>query len=309
MIGGGSDKMSVERLRRSLLYVSGTSPVNMAQAPYYDADCIIYDLEDSVPLDQKDVARFLIFNTVKNHRPKDIEVIVRVNALSTPFGKQDLEAIVRAKPDVVRFPKIETPQDVVDACDYIEKVEKEAGIEVGSTQIIAGMESHLGVLNAREIATASPRIVAISLGGEDYTASMRTERSKDGLELFFGRNAVLLAARAAGVQAIDTVYADINDEEGLVEETKLIKKLGFDGKYLIHPRQVDPVNKVFTPSQKEIEYAIKVFEIIEEGRRQNKGAIALEGSMIDEPMVIRARNVMDRAKAAGINVGGDYLDS
>lgn len=309
MIGGGSDKMSVERLRRSLLYVSGTSPVNMAQAPYYDADCIIYDLEDSVPLDQKDVARFLIFNTVKNHRPKDIEVIVRVNALSTPFGKQDLEAIVRAKPDVVRFPKIETPQDVVDACDYIEKVEKEAGIEVGSTQIIAGMESHLGVLNAREIATASPRIVAISLGGEDYTASMRTERSKDGLELFFGRNAVLLAARAAGVQAIDTVYADINDEEGLVEETKLIKKLGFDGKYLIHPRQVDPVNKVFTPSQREIEYAIKVFEIIEEGRRQNKGAIALEGSMIDEPMVIRARNVMDRAKAAGINVGGDYLDS
>lgn len=300
--------MDRERLRRSLLYVSGASPVNMAQAPYYDADCIIYDLEDSVPMDQKDVARFLVFNTVKYRKPENIETIVRVNALSTPFGKEDLEAIVRVKPDVVRFPKIETPQDVIDACDYIEKVEREAGIEVGSTRIIAGMESHIGVLNAREIATASPRIVAISLGGEDYTASLRTERSKDGLELFFGRNAVLLAARAAGVQAIDTVYADTNDEEGLIEETKLIKKLGFDGKYLIHPRQIDPVNKIFTPSKKEIEYAIKVFDIIEEGRRRNKGAISLEGSMIDEPMVIRARNVMARAKAAGINIGGDYFD-
>lgn len=300
--------MSNIRLRRSLLYVSGASPVNMAQAPYYDEDCIIYDLEDSVPLDQKDVARFLVYNTIKYHRPKDKESIVRVNAINTLFGKQDLEAIVRIKPDVIRFPKIETPQDVLDACAYIEKIEREAGIEVGSTKIIAGMESHLGVLNAREIATSSPRIVAISLGGEDYTASLMTERSRDGLELFYGRNAVLLAARAAGVQAIDTVYADINDEEGLIEETKHIKKLGFDGKYLIHPRQIDSVNNIFTPTKKEIEYAIKVFDIIEEGKKQNKGAITLEGSMIDEPMVKRARTLMARAKAAGIKIGGDYYE-
>jgi citrate lyase subunit beta/citryl-CoA lyase len=300
--------MSDVKLRRSLLYVSGASPVNMAQAPYYDEDCIIYDLEDSVPLDQKDVARFLVYNTVRYHRPRDKEVIVRVNAINTPFGKQDLEAIVRSKPDVIRFPKIETPQDVLDACAYIKKIEVQAGIEAGSTKIIAGMESHIGVLNAREIATSSPRIVAISLGGEDYTASLMTERSKDGLELFYGRNTILLAARAAGVQAIDTVYADINDEEGLIEETKQIKKLGFDGKYLIHPRQIDPVNKIFTPTKKEIEYAIKVFDIIEEGKKQNKGAIALEGSMIDEPMVKRARTLMARAKAAGIKIGGDYYD-
>ncbi len=240
--------MNKERLRRSLLYVSGSSPGSIPQAPFYKPDCIIYDLEDSVKVTEKDAARFLIFNTLKNKRPENIEIIVRVNAMDTPFGAQDLEAIVRAKPDVVRFPKIETPEDVRIADEYISKVEEEAGIEVGSTRIIAGMETHTGVLNAREIALASQRILAISIGGEDFTASMKTSRSVEGMEMFYARNAILIAARAAGVQAIDTVFSDINNTEGLIEDTKVIKRLGFDGKYLIHPRQVEAVNNVFTPS-------------------------------------------------------------
>lgn len=299
--------MTKEPLRRSLLYVSGSSPANLAQAPYYGADCLVYDLEDSVPVAEKDAARFLIFNTLLKKRPKNVEVIVRVNALSTPFGHEDLEAVVRARPDIVRFPKIETPEDVRRADEAIRAVEEKAGITPGSTRLIAGMETHTGVLNAREIATASPRTAAISIGGEDFTASMKTTRSADGLELFYARNAVLLAARAAGIQAIDTVFADINNTEGLIEDTKLIKKLGFDGKYLIHPRQVEPVNEIFTPTEKELEKALRVFEAIRQAHEKNLGVVALDGSMVDEPVVERARRVVSLAEAAGMIDGGDIL--
>lgn len=287
------------------MYVSGSKPGGISQAPFYGSDCIIYDLEDSVPITEKDAARFLIFNTLKKKRPGNIEIIVRVNAMDTPFAAQDLEAIVRAKPDVIRFPKIEIPEDVKTADDYISKVEAEAGIEVGSTRIIAGMETHTGVLNAREIAASSQRIVAISIGGEDFTASMKTTRSVEGLEMFYARNAILLAARAAGVQAIDTIFSDINNKEGLVEDTKLIKKLGFDGKYLIHPRQVEPVNNVFTPNEKEIQNAVRILNALKEANKRNLGVVALDGKMIDAPVVERAKRVIALAKAAGVFDGGE----
>lgn len=297
--------MNKEKLRRSLLYVSGSKPGGISQAPFYGSDCIIYDLEDSVPITEKDAARFLIFNTLKKKRPENIEIIVRVNGMDTPFAEQDLEAIVRAKPDIVRFPKIETPEDVKLADEYISKVELEAGIEVGSTRIIAGMETHTGVLNAREIATASKRIVAISIGGEDFTASMKTTRSVEGMEMFYARNAILIAARAAGVQAIDTVFSDINNTEGLIEDTKLIKRLGFDGKYLIHPRQVEPVNNVFTPNEKEIQNAVRILKALEEANKKNLGVVALDGKMIDAPVVDRAKRVIALAEASGVIAGGE----
>lgn len=297
--------MNKEKLRRSLLYVSGSKPGSISQAPFYGPDCIIYDLEDSVPITEKDAARFLIFNTLKKKRPDNIEIIVRVNAMDTPFGREDLEAIVRAKPDIIRFPKIETPEDVRIADEYISKIEEEVGLEIGSTQIIAGMETHTGVLNAREIALASKRIIAISIGGEDFTASMKTTRSVEGLEMFYARNAILLAARAAGVQAIDTVFSDINNTEGLIEDTKLIKRLGFDGKYLIHPRQVEPVNNVFTPNEKEIQNAIRILYALEEANKKNLGVVALDGKMIDAPVVERAKRVIAMAKASGVIAGGE----
>ena len=297
--------MKKEKLRRSLLYVSASKPGGHSQSPFYGSDCIIYDLEDSVSITEKDAARFLIFNTLKKKRPENIEIIVRVNAMDTPFAAQDLEAIVRAKPDVIRFPKIETPEDVKNADDYISKVEIEAGIEVGSTRIIAGMETHTGVLNAREIAKSSQRIIAISIGGEDFTASMKTTRSVEGLEMFYARNTILLAARAAGVQALDTIFSDINNEEGLIEDTMLIKKLGFDGKYLIHPRQVEPVNNVFTPNDKEIQNAIRILNALKEANKRNLGVVALDGKMIDAPVVERAKRVIALAEASGIIVGGE----
>lgn len=289
-------------LKRTSLYASGASPVNMAQAIFYNEDCLVYDLEDSVPLAEKDAARFLVYNTVRYHRPLNKYVVIRVNGIYSEFIEEDLEAAVRARPDAIRIPKVEHADEVRRIAAKIAKIERTAGIEVGSTEIWCNIESYLGVINAMEIAKADPRIAAMALGAEDFTASMQAQRTKKGWEVFYARNAVLMAARAAGIDAIDVVFSDINDLEGLREDTTLTKNLGFDGKTVIHPRQIDLVNAFFTPSKKEIAYALRVLAIIEEGKRQNKGAMTLDGSMIDKPMELRALTTLAQAKAAGINV-------
>ena len=162
----------------------------------------------------------------------------------------------------------------------------------------------MGVLNAREIASADPRVTALTVSAEDLTASMKAQRTKKGLEVFYARNAVLLACRAAGVDALNVVFSDINDEEGLREDTALAKNLGFDGKSVIHPRQIDVVNSFFTPSQKEINYALRVLDAVEKGRKAGKGAVTLDGSMIDKPIELRARTTLAQARAAGIKLDG-----
>lgn len=297
--------MNRDRLRRSVLYASASNPANMAQAPLYHADCLVYDLEDSVSVAEKDAARFLVFNALHRPRISQSELVVRINGLDTPFGLQDLEAIVRAGPDLIRLPKCESPESVRKVCGEISRIEKEAGIEEGSTGIMAIIETAFGLLNARETAMSSKRLVALSLGGEDFTASMKTTRTAKGAELYYARNAIALAARAAGIQAIDTVYADINDEEGLIEDTLSIKNIGYDGKVAIHPRQVDRINGLFTPTDKEIDKAMRIFAAIREANARNSGVIALDGKMIDAPVVARARRTMAIAKATGKWNGGD----
>ena len=160
----------------------------------------------------------------------------------------------------------------------------------------------MGVINAREIAAADPRVVALTVSAEDLTASMKAQRTKKGLEVFYARNAILLACRAAGIDAIDVVFSDINDEDGLREDTALAKNLGFDGKTVVHPRQIDVVNSFFTPSQKEIDYALRVLDAVEQGKRSGKGAVTLDGSMIDKPIEMRARTTLAQAEAAGIKL-------
>ncbi|MBQ1673611.1 MAG: HpcH/HpaI aldolase/citrate lyase family protein, partial [Bacteroidales bacterium] len=184
----------------------------------------------------------------------------------------------------------------------ITEIEKAAGIEEGSTELWCNIESYMGVLNAREIAESDPRVVALALGAEDFTASMKASRTKASLEIFYARNAILMACRAAGVEAIDAVFSDINDVEGLKEDVKLTRNLGFDGKTVVHPRQVDVVNAAFTPSKKEINYALRVLAAVEEGKKQHKGAVTLGGDMIDKPMELRAQTTLAQARAAGINV-------
>lgn len=289
-------------LKRTSLYVSGTSPVNMIQAGFYNEDCIVFDLEDSVPLAEKDAARLLVFNMVREHRPKGKYILIRVNGIYSEYIDEDLEAAVRAKPDAIRIPKVEYAKEVQMIAAKITAIEKAADLPEGSIEIWCNIESYLGVLNAYDIAMADPRVVALALGAEDFTASMRAQRTKSGMEIFYARNAVLMACRQAGVEAVDAVFSDINDLEGLKTDTALTKNLGFDGKTVVHPRQIDVVNSYFTPSAKEIKYALRVLEAVEEGKRLKKGAVTLDGGMIDKPMELRAQTTLAQARAAGISV-------
>ncbi len=287
-------------LKRTSLYASGASPVNLLQARFYHEDCLVYDLEDSVPLAEKDAARLLVYNLVKYQRPADKHVLIRVNGIYSEHIDEDLAAAVRACPDAIRIPKVEYAKEVRRIADRITEIEKKAGLPVGGIELWCNIESYLGALNAREIAEADPRVVALALGAEDYTASLRATRTKAGMEIFYARNMILTACRAAGVEAIDAVFSDINDKEGLQKDVALAKNMGFDGKTVVHPRQVDVVNAAFTPSAKEIRFAKRVLEAVEAGAKEGKGAVTLDGGMIDKPMELRARTTLAQAKAAGI---------
>lgn len=291
-------------LKRTGLYASGSNPVNMIQAVFYNEDMLIYDMEDSVPASEKDAARLLIYQMLKEHRPKDKYVVIRVNGIYSEYLEDDLQAAVRANPDCIRIPKVEYAREVQNISRHIAEIEEKVGLEVGKIELICNIESYMGVLNAREIAESDPRVVALATAAEDLTASLKAQRTKKGLEVFYARNAVLLACRAAGVDALDIVFSDINDEEGLREDAALAKNLGFDGKTVVHPRQIDIVNSYFTPSMKEIKYALRVLDAVEKGKKEGKGAVTLDGGMIDKPMELRALTTLAQAKAAGIKTEG-----
>lgn len=289
----------MKQLRRSMLFVPGNNPGMIRDAHIYGSDSIMFDLEDSVSIHEKDAARFLVYNALTTLRYGKKELVVRINDLSTGLGVADLEAIVRARPDVIRLPKTETAQDVIDCEREIERIEREAGIEVGSTGMMAAIESAKGVLHAYEIATSSKRLIGIALGAEDYVTDLKTTRS-DGTELFFARNMILNAARAAGIDALDTVYSDVNNEEGFLEEARLIKKLGFSGKSVINPRQIAPLHRVFAPSEKDILKARAVMDAIAEANARGSGVASLGGKMIDRPVVLRAQYLLELAEAANV---------
>ena len=287
------------RLRRTMMFVPGNNPGMMQDAFIYGPDSIMLDLEDSVTLAEKDTARLLVYNALKTIDYGNIEMVVRINPLSTPYGRKDIEAVVKAGVDVVRMPKTETADEVREVEAEIEKVEKEIGC-VGRTKIMAAIESALGVVNAYAIATASSRMMGIALGAEDYCANLKTQRTPEGIELLLARQTIVVAARAAGIDCIDTVFSNLNDMEGFRREVELIKKLGFDGKSIINPRQIEIVNEVFTPSQKDIDKAVAIVGALHEAARRGSGVIALNGKMIDKPVVIRAQHTIDLAIAAGV---------
>jgi citrate lyase subunit beta/citryl-CoA lyase len=290
----------MKQLRRTMLYVPGNNPGMIRDAGIYQADAIMFDLEDSVSVNEKDSARFLVFQALTTLSYPGKELVVRVNDPHSQLGQDDLEAIVRTRKAVIRLPKTECAKDVADCADMIAKIEKKTGAPEGSTRMMAAIESAAGVLNAKEIACSSPRLTGIAIGAEDYVTDLKTTRSPEGIELLFGRSMVLLAARAAGIDAIDTVFSNVNDEEGLKKETQLIRQLGFDGKSIINPRQIKIVHEVFTPSEKEIKNALAVVAAIKEAEKQGSGVISLNGKMIDKPVVDRARRTLDLAKAMGI---------
>lgn len=289
----------MKKLRRSMLFLPGASAAMLSTAFIYRPDSIMFDLEDAVSLREKDTARILVFHALQHPMYRDIETVVRINQLCTPFGLKDLEAVVRAGVDVVRLPKTDTPDDIFELEAHIERIEKDCGREPGSTKIMAAIESAIGVINAVAIARCSPRLIGIALAAFDYVMDMQTERG-DGTELFYARCAVLHAARAAGIDAFDVVYSDINDEAGFLREVELIRKMGFNGKSLINPRQIELLHNAYAPTQEDVDYAHRVIAAAEEGERNGLGVISLNGKMIDGPIINHAQVVLERASASGI---------
>ncbi len=293
------------------MFVPGNNPGMMADAHIYGPDSIMLDLEDSVTMAEKDAARLLVYNALKTIDYGDTEMVVRINPLNTPYGKKDVEAVVKAGVDVIRMPKTETADEVREVEEEILKWETELGC-VGRTKIMAAIESALGIVNAYPIATASKRMMGIALGAEDYCANLKTQRTQGdnpnfGIELLQARQMIVVAARAAGIDALDTVYSNLNDMDTFRREVELIKALGFDGKSIINPRQIEIINEVFAPKEKDIEKALKILAAIKEAEAKGSGVIAVNGKMVDKPVVIRAQHTIDLAIASGVLKKEDIL--
>jgi citrate lyase subunit beta/citryl-CoA lyase len=288
------------RLRRSLLYVPGNMPSMLQNIPLFECDAVFIDLEDAVPLNEKDAARIISKNFLESYKERNKEVFFRINALDTEWAIDDLNTVLPSKPDGIRLPEADTPETVERLDTYLTECEEKLGLEIGTFAIIPSIETALGVINSIKIAKCSSRVIGLAFGAEDYTASMEIERSKSGEELFHARARIAWAAKAQGIQAIDTIFPDVNDMESFRKEVELIKGLGFSGKSLVNPRQIEIVHDVFAPTQQEIEFALEVIEAIKRAREMGTGVISLRGKMIDAPIVKRAANVLKSAASLGM---------
>jgi citrate lyase subunit beta/citryl-CoA lyase len=271
----------------------------MLNAGLFGADEIILDLEDSVAPAEKDAARVLVRNTLLAVDFGDAEKLVRINPLDTEYGKADIEMVVPAGPDMLLIPKCSEAKDIQDVEKLVAEIERKHGLEP-RTLFMPLIETAKGVLNAYEIAKASDRVVAMCWGAEDLSADLGVERTKEGTESFVARGLVILAAKAAGIQPLDTVFSDLKDTAGLIESTKEAIALGFEGKGVIHPGQIETIHKVFAPTQERIDYAKKVVDAIRAARAKGSGVAALGSKMIDAPIETRARKILGLAEALGL---------
>jgi citrate lyase subunit beta/citryl-CoA lyase len=288
------------KLRRSLLYVPGNMPSMLQNIHIFDCDGVIIDLEDAVPMSEKDAARHLVKQFLSNYTDRNKELLVRINPLDSRWGYEDLKVVLPALPDGIRLPKADTPEIVERLDTLLTEFEEELDLEIGRFGVLPSLESARAVINAVGIANSSKRIFALAFGAEDYTASMEIERTKGGEELFNARTQVLWAAKSAGIQAIDTIFADVGDMAGLRAETELAKRLGYTGKCLVNPRQIEVVHDVFAPKKEEVDYALQVIEAIQRARLLGTGVISLGGKMVDAPVVKRAARVLRTAYAHGM---------
>src|SRR6266702_188726 len=292
--------MADSQLRRSLLYVPGNMPSMLQNIGVFRSDAVIIDLEDAVPLTEKDAARRLVRRFLEGYRERNKEILVRINPLDTRWGYDDLAEVLPAMPDGVRLPKADTPEIVERLDTRLTEFEEELGLPIGRFKILPSIESAAGVINCIDIAASSSRILGLAFGAEDYTASMEIERTKAGDELLNARARVVWAAKAAGIPAIDSIFADVKDMEGLRRETELVKALGYTGKSLVNPRQIDVVHAVFAPKPEEIAYALEVIDAIQRARQMGTGVISLGGKMVDAPVVKRAYRTLRTAHAQGL---------
>ncbi|MCX7827761.1 MAG: CoA ester lyase [Thermanaerothrix sp.] len=277
---------------RSMLYVPGNSPGMLQHCARFGADSVLLDLEDAVALSEKDAARDLVVEFLRALDFGDLVVTVRVNGADTEFFEEDLRAVLPLSPHAVRLPKCSGPEDVLLADRLMGAIEEEHGLEVGTVKIHAMLETAEGVLRAREIGMSCPRVTALTLGGQDLTADMGVTKSKEGWELFVARSHVAMAARSLGIEAFDTVYADVEDHEGLLEETRRVVGLGFTGKAAIHPSQIEWIHRAFVPEEEEVRRAERIVEAARAAEAEGKGVVSVGGRMVDAPVVRRAMNTL-----------------
>ncbi|MEA2071243.1 MAG: aldolase/citrate lyase family protein [Asgard group archaeon] len=286
------------RLRRTRLYIPGNNPAMIQNAMVFAADSIIFDLEDSIIIKEKDSARILVRKALENIDFGSCEQTVRINAIDTEFFEEDLQVIIPTALEGILLPKTETLEDIKKTANLISKIEKDHNIKIGTTKIMPIIETAKGVLNIESIAQG-PRVVCIGLGGEDLTADIGAKRTKEGKELEYISSKIILACAANNIQAIDTVYSDINDTEGLYLATKKAIEIGFQGKSIIHPSQVEPVHRAFTPTDEEIRNAKRIIQAYKEAEEKGLGAITVDDRMIDVPVIKRSKKILKRAEASG----------
>lgn len=279
--------------RVTRLYLPGNNPKLMINAGIYGADAIILDLEDSVAPDRKPEARLLVRNALRALDFYGAERMVRINQL--PAGLEDLPYVVPHGVNLILIPKCENAGQVIQVDQAIGKLPGRSNDPVHLMPII---ESAAGVIDAAEIATASANVVALAIGLEDYTADIGAQRTPGGRESFFARSMVVNAARAAGIQPIDSVFAEIDDMNLLAEAVRESKSLGFAGMGCIHPRQVPVIHENFLPAKEEVEKACKIVQAWEKSEREGLGVVAVESKMIDPPVVKRALTLIRQAMHA-----------
>jgi citrate lyase subunit beta/citryl-CoA lyase len=286
-------------LRRSMLFIPGNNPGMLQNGGVFGADSVILDLEDAVAPMEKDAARFLVAHALRTVDYGCSETVIRINPLDT-FAADDIKAIVPCCPDTILVPKVESADDIHKVSAMIAAAEKPGQTPV---KIIALLETPCGIVEAYPIAKANSRVVALALGAEDYTAGLGAMRTKEGTEIFTVRTMLINAAAAAGVQSIDTPYTDANDEEGLLNDTLLAKRLGFKGKLSINPRQIDVIHNVFNPSLSDIDWAQQVIYAIRKAESEGSGVASLNGKMVDLPIVNRAERILHLAQLLGLMEG------
>jgi len=286
--------------RRALLYMPGDDWKKITKSVTLGVDSICMDMEDGAALNRKVEARATIVKALQELDFGKSEKLVRINSVGSGFEKDDLGAVLPYRPDGIVIPKVESIDHIEWASRMIEAAELKYGWPINSIRILIGVETAKGILNLREIA-AHPRLDAIIFGGEDFAASVGATRTKDAIEILYARQAVVVACAAFDLQAIDIVTIDYKNMDALIVESEFGTRLGYSGKQIIHPAQVEPVQAAFTPNDDAVAYAKRIVETFEASQKEGKGAYSLDGKMIDMPLLKSAQKVLSRAAAAGKN--------
>lgn len=282
-------------LLRSMLFVPADSTKKMEKARSLRPDAVIFDLEDAVSPDKKSEARALLSQELKSRPQSEPRILVRVNSVGTEFFSGDLEVAVDSAVNALALPKCGSPAEIARADREISRVEEQKGIARGKLKLVLILETALGVVCAYELGRSSPRVIALNFGAEDYSADMGINRSQAVEQITFARAMVAQGAHAAGLDALDSVFTDFRDEAGLVEEVLRVKLMGYTGKALIHPSQIEPVHRAFAPSDSEVAWAAEVMQAFEAAKAGGSGVIAVRGRMVDEPVVIQARRILQQS--------------